>query len=104
MTAIKPPWKTLRVSHFPTARRRLESSRTEATVSTRLLETTHLSYIHRKSARQSGTNRTTQAEISNLFWLSFPGQVNYARNSSYQWMRNPGAGQLHIPDCEQGKA
>jgi len=36
----------------------------------------HLSYINRKLARQSGTNRTTQAETSNRFWLSFAGRVN----------------------------
>jgi len=35
-----------------------------------------LSYINRNRARQTGTNRTTQAEISNGFWLSFPGRVN----------------------------
>jgi hypothetical protein len=29
--------------------------------------------INRKHARQSGTNRTTEVEISNLFWQSFPG-------------------------------
>jgi hypothetical protein len=38
-----------------------------------------LSYINRNRARQTGTNRTTQAEISNGFWLSFPGRVNYER-------------------------
>jgi hypothetical protein len=41
-----------------------------------LLETNHLSYINRNRARQTGTNRTTQAEISNLLRLSFPGRVN----------------------------
>jgi len=35
-----------------------------------------LSYTHRNSAGQPGTNRTAQAEISNEFWLSFPVQVN----------------------------
>jgi hypothetical protein len=34
-----------------------------------------LSYTHRKSAGQSGTNRTTQVEISNLVRLTFPGRV-----------------------------
>jgi hypothetical protein len=34
-----------------------------------------LSYINRNRARQTGTNRATQAEISNGFWLSFPGRV-----------------------------
>ena len=34
-----------------------------------------MSYINRNRARQTGTNRTTQAEISNGFWLSFPGRV-----------------------------
>jgi hypothetical protein len=38
-----------------------------------------LSYTHRKSAGQSGTNRTTQAEISTLFRTSFPVQVNYEK-------------------------
>jgi hypothetical protein len=35
----------------------------------------HLSYSNCKSAGKSGTNRTTQAEISNLLRLSFPGRV-----------------------------
>ena len=35
----------------------------------------HLSYINRKPARQSGTNRTMKPEISNRFWLKFPGRV-----------------------------
>jgi hypothetical protein len=35
-----------------------------------------LSYSNCKSARKSGTNRTTQAEISNLLRPSFPGRVN----------------------------
>jgi len=39
-----------------------------------------LSYTHRKSAGQSGTNRITQAEISSEFWRSFPVQVNAIRN------------------------
>jgi len=34
-----------------------------------------LSYINRNRARQAGTNRTTQAEISNLARQSFPGRV-----------------------------
>jgi predicted PurR-regulated permease PerM len=34
-----------------------------------------LSYINCKSAGQSGTNRTTQAEISNLLRRSYPGRV-----------------------------
>jgi hypothetical protein len=34
-----------------------------------------MSYINRNRARQTGTNRTTQAEISNTFWLGFPGRV-----------------------------
>jgi hypothetical protein len=38
-----------------------------------------MSYINRNRARQTGTNRTTQAEISNLLRLSFPGRVNYGR-------------------------
>ena len=37
-----------------------------------LLETPHLNYI---SSNQAGTNRTTQAEISNLLRHSFPGRV-----------------------------
>jgi hypothetical protein len=38
-----------------------------------------LSYINRNRARQTGTNQTTQAEISNLARHSFPGRVNYER-------------------------
>jgi hypothetical protein len=38
-----------------------------------------LSYINRNRARQTGTNRTTQAEVSNLLRISFPGRVNYER-------------------------
>jgi hypothetical protein len=38
-----------------------------------------LSYINRNRARQTGTNRTTQAEISNLVRLSFPGRVKTAK-------------------------
>jgi hypothetical protein len=34
-----------------------------------------MSYINRNRARQTGTNRITQAEISNAFWLNFPGRV-----------------------------
>jgi hypothetical protein len=34
-----------------------------------------LNYISSNSAGKSGTNRTTQAEISNLLRLSFPGRV-----------------------------
>ena len=34
-----------------------------------------MSYINCKSAGKSGTNRTTQAEISSLLRLSFPGRV-----------------------------
>ena len=34
-----------------------------------------MSYSNCKSAGKSGTNRTTQAEISNLLRLSFPGRV-----------------------------
>ena len=43
----------------------------------------HLSYINCKSAGKSGTNRTTQAEISSLLRLSFPGRVNKRENSSF---------------------
>jgi hypothetical protein len=45
-----------------------------------------LSYTHRKSAGQSGTNRTTQVEISNLVRLTFPGRVtgrNFQPRSAY---------------------
>jgi hypothetical protein len=35
----------------------------------------YLSYINRNRARQTGTNRTMQVEISNLARLSFPGRV-----------------------------
>ncbi len=38
-----------------------------------------MSYINRNRARQTGTNRTRQAEISNLVRPSFPGWVNYER-------------------------
>ena len=34
-----------------------------------------MSYTHRNSAGQPGTNRTTQAEISSEMWRSFPVQV-----------------------------
>ncbi len=37
-----------------------------------------MSYINRNRARQTGTNRTTQAEISNFLRLSFPGRVKLA--------------------------
>jgi hypothetical protein len=46
-----------------------------------------LSYINRNRARQTGTNRTTQAEVSNLLRISFPGRVTQPRISSYEWMR-----------------
>ena len=42
-----------------------------------LLETPHLNYI---SSNQAGTNRTTQAEISNLLRHSFPGRVSKWRS------------------------
>jgi hypothetical protein len=38
-----------------------------------------LSYINRNRARQTGTNRTTQAEISNLVRPGFPGRVKTER-------------------------
>lgn len=34
-----------------------------------------MSYINPNRARQTGTNRTTQAERSNALWLHFSGQV-----------------------------
>jgi hypothetical protein len=34
-----------------------------------------MSYINRNRARQTGTNRITQTEISNTFWLGYPGRV-----------------------------
>ena len=74
MTAIKPPWKTLRVSHFPTARRLLAMIYLRSGLKP-LAGDHHLSYINRNRARQTGTNRTTQAEISNLRRHSFPGRV-----------------------------
>ena len=37
-----------------------------------------MSYISSKHAGNSGTNRTTQAETSNLLRLSFPGRVKTA--------------------------
>ncbi len=46
-----------------------------------------MSYINRKLARQTGTNRTTQAEISNCFWLSFAGRVNHTSLSHSAWYR-----------------
>jgi hypothetical protein len=52
-----------------------------------------LSYINCKSAGKSGTNRTTQAEISSLLRLSFPGRVRagqITRNSSYHWLKKTG--------------
>jgi hypothetical protein len=45
----------------------------------RLARDHHLSYSNRNRARQTGTNRTTQAEISNLVRQSFTGRVNYKR-------------------------
>lgn len=38
-----------------------------------------MSYINRKLAHKSGTNRTTQAEISNRFWFSFAGRVKHLK-------------------------
>jgi hypothetical protein len=52
-----------------------------------------LSYTHRNSAGQPGTNRTTQAEISSEFWLSFPVQVT-GRNLQRILAQFPGAGQI----------
>ena len=70
----QPAWKTLRVSHFPTARRRLGSWRTETTPQPCCLR--HSLELHSPQiCRSIGTNRTTQAEVSNLFRLSFPVQV-----------------------------
>lgn len=34
-----------------------------------------MNYINRKLAGHSRTNRTTQAEISNVLWLGSPGRV-----------------------------
>ncbi len=44
-----------------------------------------MSYINRNHARQTGTNRTTQVEISNVFWLSFPGRVNFPEVDRAGW-------------------
>ena len=65
-----------------------------------------MSYINRNRARQTGTNRTTQAEISNRVRHSFPGRVTgrnfqsraaqfsgagqIRENSSYKWLRKTG--------------
>jgi putative transposase len=49
--------------------------------STVSLEALNLSYTHRKSAGQSGTNRTTQVEISNLVRLTFPGRVIWSKTN-----------------------
>jgi hypothetical protein len=55
-----------------------------------------LSYTHRKSAGQSGTNRITQAEISSEFWRSFPVQVKTEKLQSSLGEKS-GAG--HIFGC-----
>jgi hypothetical protein len=52
----------------------------------------HLSYINGNPARQTGTNRTTQAEISNLWRPSFPGRVT-GRNFQPLAAEFSGAGQ-----------
>ena len=36
-----------------------------------------MSYSNCKSARHHGPNRTTQAEISNGFWLRYAGRVTF---------------------------
>jgi hypothetical protein len=53
-----------------------------------------LSYINRKRARQTGTNRTTQAEISNAFWQSFPGRVK-TEKLQLSLAEKTGAGQTY---------
>ena len=61
-----------------------------------------MSYINRKHARQTGTNRTTQAKISNTFWLGFPGRVTRALSGSdaeagrFEVNRELGTGQVSI--------
>ena len=51
-----------------------------------------MSYINRNHARQTGTNRTTQAEISTTFWLGFPRRVK-SRNFLHVVDGFSGAGQ-----------
>jgi peptidoglycan/LPS O-acetylase OafA/YrhL len=51
-----------------------------------------LSYINRNHARQSGTNRTTRAEISNTLWLGFPGRVNGPKSPTrFGWVFRGGS-------------
>ncbi|WP_236657211.1 hypothetical protein [Acidisarcina polymorpha] len=81
--ATKPPWKTLCVSHFASARLRLGFSEKQS-VFKPLVERRQLSYINCKSACKSGTNRTTQAEISNLLRLSSRGGSSLALFIGFQ--------------------
>ena len=53
-----------------------------------------MSYISRNHARQTGTNRTTQAEISNAFWLGFPGRVK-TEKLQLSLAEKSGAGQMN---------
>jgi hypothetical protein len=59
-----------------------------------------LSYINRNHARQTGTNRTTQAEISNAFWLGFPGRVK-TEKLQLSLAEKSGAGHLHIAEHQR---
>ena len=63
-----------------------------------------MSYINRNRARQTGTNRTTQAEISNSLWISFAGRVTKPGNSSYQWLRNRGQVTCVFSKCYESAA
>jgi hypothetical protein len=54
-----------------------------------------LSYINRNHARQTGTNRITQAEISNLLQLSFPGRV-ITRDLQLQLVEFSGGRSQHL--------
>ena len=50
----------------------------------------HLNYISSDHAGKSGTNRTTQAEISNLLRHSFPGRVNKRRSHIFNGLISGG--------------
>jgi hypothetical protein len=57
------------------AKQHTANPRCSSTVSKSVAGDHHLSYSSCKSAGNPGTNRTTQAEISNLLRLSYPGRV-----------------------------
>ena len=54
-----------------------------------------MNYISSNHAGKSGTNRTTQAEISNLLRHSFPGRVTAGLNLSVAGMTKGGLKKLY---------